>query len=590
MRVLIAITTLFFCFGSFAQTEDVLYQYNKGKKYIMHTAQAGNTLWGLHTTYNVSVDDIVAVNPTIKKGVQEGVVYLIPVGVADGKYAENTQILEHVVVKGDTPFSVAKKHGVTVDELSKLNPGISAGLKLGQIVKIPVKQLTTPIPNSVSDTPQKPQNIQAISFSDTILHYVVKDNETMYSISKRFMVPVANLTSFNQLKSTKIKEGDTLLIPLKKEKISQAELHEVPTISEPPHPVDTELLFKKKEKYVIGVLLPFDLDSKGSNSLKTVATEFYMGLQLAVDSLEKEGFNATVKIIDFPSDSVGIITELKKPEYKKMDMIIGPLLPQNADIVGDFCKLNKIRMICPAAVNASLLKNNPYVYAAVSSDITQQRILAAYAVKEFASYQIVLVNTGVKKDQELYDAFRLRFLELAKTNGNLKLIEVKATDFTTFIRKNGNTLFVVPTRDKVAASKFMGTLYKINGKATTGAVVVFGTKEWGTFDEISGFLKTKYALHWATSSDLNYTLEETKTVVKQYRLKYKSDMNKVAVQGFDVMHYFVSTLLLEEKVAQEVANDFDMKPVSNGAGYENRQCFIVKHEDYQLIRMGVFHE
>lgn len=590
MKYYLAVIAVLICCGLFAQSEDVLYQYNKGKKYVMHTAQAGNTLWGLHTTYGVPVDAIVAANPTIQKGVQEGIVYLIPAGNAEAKYPDGTQVLEHIVVKGDTPFSLAKKHGVAVDELTKLNPGIASGLKLGQLVKIPIKQSVQVTPSNVIETTQKPPVTPAISFSDTVLHYAVKDNETMYSISKRFMVPVANLTSFNQLKSTKIKEGDTLLIPLKKERISQAELHEVPKVTEPVRTVDSDLMFKKKEKYTIGVLLPFDLESKGNNSLKTVATEFYMGLQLALDSLEKEGLNAVVKVIDFPSDSLGIVAELKKPEYKKMDLIIGPLLPQNADLVGEFCKLNKVRMICPAAVNASLLKNNPFVYAAVSSDITQQRILAAYAIKEYASYQIVLVNTGVKKDQELYDAFRMRFLELAKTNGNLKLIEVKSADFATYIRKNGNTLFVVSTRDKVAASKFMGALYKVNGKSTVGSVVVFGTKEWAGFDEISGFLKTKYAVQWATSSDLNYSLEETKIILKKYRLKYKSDMNKVAVQGFDVMHYFVKTLLLEEKVAHEVANDFNMQQVIVNGGYENRQCFIVKHEDYQLLRMGVFHE
>ena len=51
-------------------TKDWVYEYSNGKKYSVHIAQAGNTLWGIHTTYNVSVDDIVDANPGIEKGVK----------------------------------------------------------------------------------------------------------------------------------------------------------------------------------------------------------------------------------------------------------------------------------------------------------------------------------------------------------------------------------------------------------------------------------------------------------------------------------------------------------------------------------------
>jgi ABC-type branched-subunit amino acid transport system substrate-binding protein len=350
------------------------------------------------------------------------------------------------------------------------------------------------------------------------------------------------------------------------------------------------LLFKKKEKYEIAVLLPFDLDSKGKNSLKTVATEFYMGVELAVDSLKNLGYNATVTVIDFPVDSVEIVAELKKAKYKNLDLIFGPLLPQNVDIVSSWCKKNNVRMVCPSAVNTNVLNANPFVYAAVSSDITQQRILARYALREYTDYQIVLVNSGYAKDKDIYDAFRNRFLELSKTYGSQKLIEVKMSDFTTFIRKNGNTLLVMPTRDKTLATKFMNQLYKANGKSTTSTVSVFGTKEWANFDEISAYLKNKYTVQWATSSDLNYSLPETMQVLKLYRTKYKADMNKVAVQGFDVFLYFTQFLLWNETTDDLVANGFKMKAFVDGSGFENSKCFVVKHENYLINRVGSFNE
>lgn len=585
-----------FTLGAFSQTnEDVLYEYVNNKKHIVHTAQVGNTLWGLHTTYNVPVDSIISVNPSLKNGIQEGVSYLIPIGTAEGEYANGTQVLEHYILKGETQFSITKKYLVTTDELVKFNPTLTSDLKLGQVLRIPVKKNEAGVPifvdqNSPTSIDNKENSGKTtVLFSDSLIQYIVLPGETLYTLSKRFMVPVADLIKFNNLPNNKIKPNDTLKIPLKKEVIKPVEIRQVEPIKVLPK-VDETLLFKKKEKYEIAVLLPFDLDSKGKNSLKTVATEFYMGVELAVDSLKNLGYNATVTIIDFPVDSVEIVAELKKAKYKNIDLIFGPLLPQNVDVVSSWCKKSNVRMVCPSAINTNVLNANPFVYAAVSSDITQQRILARYALREYADYQIVLVNSGYAKDKDIYDAFRNRFLELSKSYGSQKLIEVKLADFSTFIRKNGNTLLVMPTRDKTLATKFMNQLYKANGKSTTSTVSVFGTKEWANFDEISAYLKNKYTVQWATSTDLNYTLPETMQVLKLYRSKYKADMNKVAVQGFDVFLYFTQFLLWNETTDNLVANDFKMKSFVDGSGFENSKCFVVKHENYLINRVGSFNE
>ena len=172
--------------------------------------------------------------------------------------------------------------------------------------------------------------------------------------------------------------------------MKQVEVRQVQEI-EPPK-VDEALLFKKKSNYKIAVLLPFDLNNKGQTQLKTLATEVYMGMQLAIDSLNREGVTAEVRFVDFPTDSAAIAIYLKKPEVQKLDLVIGPLLPQTAEQVALWCKQQQVRMICPAAVNSSVLKNNPYVYAAVASEITQMKSLAVYTLEQFAKDQIVLVS------------------------------------------------------------------------------------------------------------------------------------------------------------------------------------------------------
>jgi len=589
MKLILLFVTLLFSSVMFAQEvkEDVLYEFRGGKRFIVHYAQAGNTLWGLHTTYNVAVNDIVSANHGIDKGVQEGYKYLIPVGLDAAKNPDGTQQIVHTVAKGETLFGLSKKYNVSSEELTKLNPSIASGLKPEQELIIPVKA-NTPITINSPTTNTNNTVTTTVTFSDSLVTHVVKPGETLYTISKRFMVPVADLQKLNNLKSNKISEGIALKIPLRKENVKQVEVRQVQEI-EPPK-VDEALLFKKKSNYKIAVLLPFDLNSKGQTQLKTLATEVYMGMQLAIDSLNKEGVTAEVRFVDFPTDSAAIATYLKKPEMQKLDLVIGPLLPQTADQVALWCKQQQVRIICPAAVNSAVLKNNPYVYAAVASEITQMKSLAVYTLEQFAKDQIVLVNTGVTKDKDLYDAYRNRFMELSQRKGNVKLIEIKATDLAGYIRKNGNTVFVVPTRDKGAAIKFVQAVHKSKTKAADGTITILGTKDWAGFDDISGYYKTTYNITWATASDLNYTLPATKQLLYLYRAAYKADMNKFGAQGFDVMYYFMKTLLLEEAVNEQVINAFNLEKVAPGSGFENKQCFILKHVEYELVRAGVYHE
>lgn len=589
MKYFFFVCLIAFSNGLFAQTEskDWVYEYSNGKKYAVHIAQAGNTLWGIHTTYNVPVDDIVAANPGIEKGVKEGFRYLIPLGGADMKVQSGTIVQEHTVLKGETAFSIAKKYNSSVDDLLKFNPGIDKGLKLGQVLKIVIAPTTENIPPKQAD---KPTVIApSITFSDTVLVYEVKASETLYTISKRFMVPVTDLQKFNNLKSSAIKTGDVLKIPLKKENVKQIQVREVKP-KEDIRKIDEELIFKPKTKYTIAVLLSFGLNDKSNSALKNLATEFYMGVELAADSLERLGFDATIKVIDLPMDSVGIFKILNTSEMKNMDLIFGPLVPQSADIVGRWCGQQKIRMVCPSACNSSLLKNNPYIYASVATDMTQQEILAKYTIEKYKTAQIILVNPGNTKDQELYDAYRKRFIELSKKNGNIKLIEAKSSDFTTFISKSGESVVVFPSRDKGAVISFINSLHKSIGKSPNADVTVMGVKEWGGFDDIAGYYKSRYKITWASSSDLNYSLPDTQTLLRLYRKKYRADMNKAGAHGFDVVYYFSKTLLMKEEVASEVINSFELKTTSVGGGYENQSCFILKHEDYELVRVGVFYE
>jgi hypothetical protein len=156
--------------------------------------------------------------------------------------------------------------------------------------------------------------------------------------------------------------------------------------------------------------------------------------------------------------------------------------------------------------------------------------LAKHLVNADTKSQIVLVKTG--KDEELYQAFRQKFTSLSSAGPKTKLIEISESEIGNFISKNVSTVFVVPSTDKVVATKFMNNLYKTSSKITNAQISVYGTKEWVNYDDIKGVYKNKFNFHFASSNDFNYSYDGTKALGKIYRKKYNADLSKVCHTRF----------------------------------------------------------
>ena len=111
---------------------------------------------------------------------------------------------EHVVVKGDSFYTIAKKYGVTTRAMQDANPGVDPSrLKLGQKVIVPAKTATA--------TSAAPTN----GTNGGTKTYTVKSGDTLASIAKRNGITVKQLQAANNLVTTQIKVGQKLRIPAK---------------------------------------------------------------------------------------------------------------------------------------------------------------------------------------------------------------------------------------------------------------------------------------------------------------------------------------------------------------------------------------
>ena len=155
---------------------------------VIYTVKRGDTLYKIANTYSVSVDDIKRLNNLTSDTLSIGQQLYIP----EGNTIEETDYIVYQVMPNDTLYSIAKRYETTPDAIKEYNNLTSNFLSIGQILQIPTEEIT----------------------EENII-YTVKRGDTLYKIANNYGVTVSSIMNLNNLDSTLLSVGQTLLIPNK---------------------------------------------------------------------------------------------------------------------------------------------------------------------------------------------------------------------------------------------------------------------------------------------------------------------------------------------------------------------------------------
>ncbi len=163
-----------------------------------HTVARGETLYSIATRHQISVEQIIQHNSLRSSTIHPGQVLSIPGNGAATSGAAGAELV-YVVRRGDSLSSIASRHGTTVDALRRHNQLSTHMLHPGQQLRVPGRQAATAR--------------QGTAGSSTATH-TIQRGDTLSSIAARHGVSLAALTRHNGLnpRST-IHPGQVLRIP-----------------------------------------------------------------------------------------------------------------------------------------------------------------------------------------------------------------------------------------------------------------------------------------------------------------------------------------------------------------------------------------
>lgn len=607
----ILVILLFFVNGIlFAQNE---VKTVDGKKFYAHKIEPNQTLYSIHKLYNVTVSDIKKANENMTNNLSVGQVILIPIDINDNKHYQN-----HVISKGETLYGVSKKYNCSVSDLKIINPELlESSIQIGQIIRVPfggnvneVEKVESLIEDAKDETIESDMQGKSVTEKDSIVYHVVLKHETLYAISKRYMVTADQIRKINDINFSSLKAGDIIKVPVKKVNYSIVE-NEVDMSLSYLDTLKGDKSIIKKETYKVAIVLPFMFSKNQANlnrSLKigelrklylttNISSGFYHGFMMAADSLAKAGMNIEISIFDSKKDTNAIKSIIDKKGLNEMDLIFGPVYPLPIKYLSRFCKEQSIPMVIPFNSGTKILYDNPYVYKTTASNMSQIDGMIDFVSEDYSKYNLLIIKPkSSSKDIGLYNRAVERFNNVNSEN-KLQKIELGSSsgrDLNLKLRKDTVNIIIVPSTDVVFVTSVfrrVNNVLNMNVYSKRMKVVVFGLEDWNRISEIDVKHRERTNQHYVSYRFIDYENLDTKKFILNFRSKYGTEPQKYDFQGFDVGYYFLSALYLygsnfdsylNQHKIDLIQNSFEFESVSNQDGKENTATCVVKYEDYQL--------
>lgn len=575
----------------------VMAQATAESGYFLHTVTKGQSLYSISSMYNVTIDDIVRLNPGSDKQIREGAALKIPQATT----TNSDKPVFHTIQAGETLYRLSVKYNVTTQAICEANPGLSTeNFRSGQVIIIPVQSDSKPQKETPKTEEQENPNVKMNDWKDM---HKVERKETIFSISREYGITEEELIAANpELKKGKLKKGTFLFIPYGKNDKKQ-ESESQPATKE----LTNEEIFSQNEELKkdiktikAAVMLPFMTGTSTNMDEQVRMVEYYEGFLMAVDSLKKQGVSIDLYTYDTKGREATLNSILSKKEMKNMDIIFGPAKAQDIDVLATFADKNNIRLVVPFAPKVDEVFKNPHIYQINTPQSYLYSEVYEHFTRKFSDSNVIFLNAS-NGDREK-DEF-IKGMKTELRNNGISYRDFTVTDnfyeITTVMDTLRNNIFIPTSGKSTALVKILPQLTQIRRERPSYKMNLFGYPEWQTYT--NDYLASFYEIdtYFYSSFYTNNLFPAAVHFTNSYRRWYSKDMAniypKYGMLGYDTGYFFLKGLSKYGNKMEENLNSIQVTPIQTGfkfervnnwGGFINRKVFFVHFsKDYELIKL-----
>jgi len=180
-----------------AQKSDTSIVLKNGRRYKEFTINKGQTLYSLSKATGVQQDSLIFFNRSLENGLKAGMRICIPMPFEEKRASipGNTASLKHEVKPGETLFGIARKYGLTQEELVAQNPSLKTGLKTGITLNV------NPRPGAPVPSKDSLKLIKNDSYKITTSACELSESYVKRNITASLILPLYSTKEDSQIKS-----------------------------------------------------------------------------------------------------------------------------------------------------------------------------------------------------------------------------------------------------------------------------------------------------------------------------------------------------------------------------------------------------
>lgn len=499
----------------------------------------------------------------------------------------------HIVAKGDNPYNIAKKYGMSLEELLRLNPSIKDGkVAIGDKINIKAGKNAPP----VKKTPK----------AETLGQIIIQPKQTIYGVTRQYNITEEQLRIWNPNLGTGFQIGERINLPLSKiqqyggvlapkDTTPKENTSTAPVVEQPARPADTnaysntgtssdnyltytvapgdttfgiinkfgvtleqisalnpalssglqpgmvlklkklEAAYVKKDNGALNVvlMLPFGYDS-GDSKYRSLSLDFLSGAKLAVERNVAQGKKINVRVVDAGSEQTfkNSLTQINKDNT---DLIIGPFFKSNVMDVLDYVRAQRIPVVSPFA-NAEELQNYDNLVIIETSEKVFANRIADEVKSAYANQKIYILSDPSGANATLVQN------EIKSKIKNADIVVVRNasdiqadTNITT--GQKAPVIAVMADDDETALQNFANRMISLSREVSgnRGFSMHYSTYFNKKMDDLS-----QVSFVFLVDRTINDEGDFEKEVLGDFKEKYCKMPGKYAVIGFDVVNDMLS--------------------------------------------------
>jgi tetratricopeptide (TPR) repeat protein len=249
-----------------------------------------------------------------------------------------------------------------------------------------------------------------------------------------------------------------------------------------------------KDVYSVSVLFPFVVNTLRPNTSRKpnqFVLDLYEGMELAVDTLAKQGIKISLRAYDTERSVEKLKKILATNELKNTDLIVGPLFQEENNVVQEFSSVNQINLFNPISNNSDLIAENFYGFLFQPSYETLGDHAAQFLANDQKNRICMVFYGESKRDSVLAASFlkragetQMKILrtERVSKEGSRKIIDILATptEFDEFkypiqftLPKDSVDCIYVASDDPLIYTKVISSV-----ETRADSVTIVGSENW----------------------------------------------------------------------------------------------------------------